>query len=291
MSVSHFLLKRLIKLYPAYLLSLATMAWAVETNLQVFFGEGKLLADLLLVQSWFTSHWFYFSGNSPAWFLSSLLFCYAAFPLALELLHKNPSLSGRLLLAATPLYIVAVILVPERLEHWFIYIFPPMQFPAFLLGMLLARWVELGEGRLKHPHLLLAIILESAALYAWRHIDPRFSLASYWWLPSLMTIWAIYGASRTGGLGNAILSWKPFVAFGNLSFTFFLLHFPWMHLTRRWMRENAIELPLGVEFLLAAISLTIISAMVTKCLERPSVRTLDTLLARRVSTVVARRQG
>ena len=56
-------------------------------------------------------------------------------------------------------------------------------------------------------------------------VTPRLTLASYWWIPSALTIMVFALHEKTGGgIVSKILTWKPLVTFGYVSFSFYMLH-------------------------------------------------------------------
>ena len=71
-----FLWNRLKKLYPLHLLCLLFYLLVSRAPL-----DGKVLMNVLLLQSWIPNMDYYFACNSVSWFLSTLMFCYVLFPL------------------------------------------------------------------------------------------------------------------------------------------------------------------------------------------------------------------
>lgn len=130
-----FLFKRVTRIYPLHLLCLLIFVVLNIANLDLM-DYLKLIPNLLLLQSWFPSTSFYFSGNAVSWCLSDLLFFYCLFPYLYRffdrLRYRNLMYLGFLLII---LYIVIMLILPEKLIHPILYISPVFRLYDFILGI------------------------------------------------------------------------------------------------------------------------------------------------------------
>lgn len=207
---SHFIRRRLRKLYPLHLLCLLACVLVSHLPLNL-----KVLLNLLLLQSWVPDADWYFSCNSVSWFLSSLMFCYLLFPLAYRHLSKYLSLA----IAAT--YVAVYLLTPYERVNAVLYVFPAVRFVDFYLGMLLCRWYEqkaqpaLGWAE----PLLVVVLLLSLAVYP--YVDAKFRNAPLYWLVLIPFI--LVFVQQQGSVSRWLRS-KPMLFLGSISLPVFLTH-------------------------------------------------------------------
>ena len=134
-----FIKKQLSKFYPLHVLLFLIMI-VLDARLGRFFSWDKLVANLLLLQSWVPSDDFYFVGNGLSWFLSDLIFFYIVFPMTFVML-MSASLR-RLMVGAIVilvLYASLAISIPESLINPLLYAAPWTRLLDFFLGILLFR--------------------------------------------------------------------------------------------------------------------------------------------------------
>lgn len=276
LSPGQFMLKRLARIYPLYLLTLMGMC------LLYWPGTGPVAADLLLLQSWVPETAYYFSGNGPAWFLSTLMFGYMMFVPLLRLRRLNPKVADMVLIAVLALYlgVVGCGVIPADRELDLIYVFPPMQLPVFAIGVFLGcRCVERQSATLGGRWVVAAFLLTAGAIYAWRFVPGRFALCSYWWIPSAVLITAVYLNDTATGMVRKMLGWGPLVRFGDISFSFYIIHWPWLVVSRIAAAKAGLDIPLGVEFAVQLVVITLLSWGVARWFERPVVAWLDGMIA------------
>lgn len=274
-STGRFMANRISRFYPLYFVTLAAMLVLTKFGIPPL----PLVCDILLIQSWVPDPTYYFSGNAPAWFLSSILFSYLLFLPALRLMaHRRPY--GILCAVILSVYIAALTAIPGQLATALVYIFPPMQFPPFLIGMTLGTYYATNDKSTKHHTQLkaiTAIALWIAAIWAWRYIPEKAALGIWWWMPTALLIMSLCKIDGTGTLLDKTLSSKWPVALGNVSFSFYILHIPYIFATRIIMNKLSISMPLGLEFIISAATLALISAIVSHGFERPAARFIMSL--------------
>lgn len=197
---------KLAKFYPLHLATLAVAAamtgvtWAIVPN-------------LLLVQSWVPVREVFFGYNGTSWFLSDIVFMVLITPWLLKV-------RGRWLLAALAVYAAMLSTVPERWSGWVFYICPLTRTIDFMIGIVLYRLCgRLGRGSTLWEIVAVAVVAAAVALFA--AVGRPINDAALWWLPVGLCI-AVF--AMQGGILSRVLSWRPLVWFGRLSFSFFLLH-------------------------------------------------------------------
>lgn len=252
-----FLVARLARLYPTYLLALLVALPFFVRLLHLEHGDGAVRAGLtiaptvlLMVQAWVPLGPVTRSWNTPAWSLSVELFLYLAF---LPLVAVVRRMQARALaLAATALAALAFAawvglpaVLPARgmllgIEGPFAWRLSPLvHLPTFALGAVLGRLFLLvrdrqGAARAAGP---LSVVV-TLALLAIVALAPADRWHSGWegTLPGLFGVLILAVAWDRGPL--AWLATRPAVmALGEASYALYLLHAPvWAWLQVAWTR-------------------------------------------------------
>lgn len=218
----------------------------------------------LMLQSWIPDEDVYFGLNGPAWFVSDIMVCHALFLPLLRLRMKRPQIFRMALIAGVVGYVVALWVIPVGSELYWIYVFPPMQVPSFVMGMLLWPLANRFRGMVFSPQAANAIVMGSVvivvvALLGYDQIPMSLRLSAYWWVPTSMLIVALTATDGCRCATMAVLHWKLLVELGNAAYGFFILHVPWIVGTRLVMRHFHVDLPLGVELPVGILMLAMIS--------------------------------
>ncbi len=211
-SHKNFLKRRLAKFYPLHLFCLLVFLVVSHATLDL-----KVLLNVLLLQSWIPDPNYYFSCNSVAWFLSSLMFSYMLFPLA----YRFASAGGLIIVLIA--YLVLCLWVPYHWVNAILYVHPVVRFVDFYIGVVLYRmcmqrdrylpassWVE-GE--------LLLLLLILLAVYP--YTDAKVRNAPLYWIvivPMLLVFVQQKGVVSKL-LGTTAMKWL-----GTLSMSVFLTH-------------------------------------------------------------------
>lgn len=285
LSAGRFMLSRLVKIYPLYLL-----CWALAVAFLPYRGSREGVAlSLVMLQSWVPEAEVYFAGNGVSWFISDLMFSYLMF-IPLMMLSRRPAYG----LTAAGLYFTAyfcaVMMIPERLVHGIVYINPLMQLSSFIIGMVLSRvYCHLRAsdcfGRFRPGHVTLieavAIAAVTVAMWGYGGIPQRFSFGSYWWLPVGLAILVFALTDGRGGLAGSLLNQRPLLKLGEISFSFYLLHYLFI---RAWrasadcLGAAVADMPLILQALIVVAVLSLVSAAVSRYFEVPGGRWLRKLL-------------
>lgn len=277
-----FISKRLIRIYPLYLLGQLSMFALLKFDI----GPAKALADLLMIQSWIPSADYYFSGNAPSWFVSDLIFCYLLFLPTIKLFsEKRRATTTAAIALGLSAYFICIIFLPENLVHPIIYIFPPMQFPAFALGILCAQIIGTTRHVTKSPIAgniltLSSIVLLILQIYLYPAVSPRLTLSSYWWPAAFALIFMLTRYDKTKCVVTTVLHTPLLVKLGDISYALYIFHLPFLYVWRHCLQHFGIELPIGWDFALAGITLTGISYLIHRLCEIPATKALDSLAAR-----------
>jgi peptidoglycan/LPS O-acetylase OafA/YrhL len=229
-----FVRRRLAKIYPNHVVTWAVAAVLIATAGQTV-TAGKLLPNLLLVQSWVPGYNLDASANGVSWSLACELFFYLCFPVLLPLLRKIGTGRLRTWIAAN---IAGVILMPvaARLlpdsprhpalpvatyQHWFVYVFPGARLLEFTLGILLALAVQRNLlDFVRRRYAFAALLLGTPVALK---VSFLFSVAAALIIP--MALFVVAYANRDVGERSTVLS-RPFLVWlGGISFAFYLVHY------------------------------------------------------------------
>ncbi|MDE6268528.1 MAG: acyltransferase [Muribaculaceae bacterium] len=270
---ARFVTGRFRRVAPMYYVAmlLMVMIFKFHPSLRATVWQGVML------QSWVTDENVYFGLNGPAWFISDIMLCYAMFLPLLILRAKMPKIFRGVLFAWLVGYIVTLWAVPAGSELYWIYVFPPMQVPSFVLGMLLWSVANRLRGmafssRMSNLILAGSVGIVVAALLGYRMIPMCLRLSAYWWVPTSLLIVALTITDSTRCVATSLLHWKPIVVLGNASYIFFILHVPWIMGTRVVMRYLGVELPLEVELPVSILLLAVISVGIQRWMKRLKMR-------------------
>lgn len=233
-----FMKRRFLRIYPFHLIGFVAAVVLVLPR----YGQSTLpiyLSNLLLVQSWIPVKMFFFSVDAPSWYLSDILFCYLLFPLIVRLLSRLSRIRNiGFFCVLIIIYFSVLIILPESLCLPLLYINPLFRLLDFIIGILLWRIVrnyQQNESYIKLPGRLPVSALQFLvtafyifSIFAYYTVPARFGYASYWWIPTvlLIIICTIRGSEK--GLGYKLLANRLFVAFGDISFAFYVLHYPFI---------------------------------------------------------------
>lgn len=217
-----FLRNRLAKFYPLHLVLTLAMIY--------FYGiNWKLWANVFLVQSWYTEMDVWFSYNGTSWFVASLAFCYLFYALFSYWSHRlKPAVSlailGGIIVALTTFYFF----LPSDVAVWFYYVFPPARLVPFGLGIVLARLckddvMQGSASRWGWTALVMLVVVVTIILWPQTEVIPRvYFLSLVWYVPLAVLIVALCKAEQKGSLVTRVLSWKPLVWLGDISFEIYM---------------------------------------------------------------------
>ena len=208
---SHYLTRRLYRIYPLHLLCLALFLLLFRPDI-----DSRLLLNALLLQSWIPEPAYYFSYNAVSWFLSSLLPCYLLFPLACRY-------GNRLVLAVVLVCcLTAYWLVPYDKVNALLYVSPWMRFVDFFLGIMLFKLYH-NRPNIALPVWteLLIVVLLVMTLWLHPYVDAKWRNAPLYWFVLLPLIFVF---ARQSGPVSRLLQHRWLQWLASLSMPIFLLH-------------------------------------------------------------------
>lgn len=226
----NFVHRRARRIYPLHLVVWA-MFMAIYLAFSIPFNPVTVTLNALLLQAWVPVRDIYLSVNKPIWFLSSLMFCYACFPLLRWLQHRVRLRWQVLAIAVvTPLlWWGYTFLTSGQLDYT--YFFPPLRLMDFALGMVLARVFQILPADGSQSVASRTIVEVSAVLIVlmvWGVTRITAMLATWedalvWWLPISMLIITLAAHNGREGWVARALSWRPLVWLGEISLEVYVL--------------------------------------------------------------------
>ena len=283
--------RRVVKIYPGHVI-----VWGATLLLLFFAGPltllgswetttpGPAIANLFLVQDWTPQMQYVFSVYGVNWSVSVEVLFYLALPLLIRPIlriadHRLWYWFGAcvLLIAAIPTathFFLAGPHAPGQNMSWYqIYFtdfFPLSRMPEFLLGVFLARIMQMQRW----PRLnLWWASLISAALCASIYVLPDTFRISGVLTIGLCLIVAGIAARDLAGRRSWLTS-KPMVLLGNASYSAYLVHFPMLALTRHLVGDTK-QFGVGTGVLIV-VSLFVVNQMMAVAMfvwvERPLMR-------------------
>ena len=238
-----FLLKRIARIYPAYLVGLL-LCTGVSHYLQDFPAPFPLVVslDVTMLQSYVPSLALLWYGCG-AWSVSTEFFFYLLFPFLLPLLLRVPNkalpaLLGLVVVASTVpgLYAARPL---TALPFAATYVFPPCRFPEFVSGVLLGLLVlrrnfQVSEGA-------TALVLIGTALYLAKFAPfiPRYTGHNFVVVPAILVVISLAARFEHTRcfqwLGSSAMQYM-----GRISYSFYLVQLPIMLLLDGLMAQKAI---------------------------------------------------
>ena len=289
-----FIQKQLSKFYPLHVLLFFIMI-ILDVRLGFFYSWDKLVANLLLLQSWVPSDDFYFVGNGLSWFLSDLLFFYLVFPTAFRLLMNvsmRRLLTGSVLILL--LYAGLATSIPGTLINPLLYAAPWTRLLDFSIGILLFRIYASAIGMSFHNWLfrqpsaavtlmeLTLVLAVVTSFFIYEHASLRFRCAALFWLILPAVIYFFSASDKQTGVVTQMLHTLPMQWLGGISLEIYLTHYVLI----RFLNSGLTYLGVGNEDrlsplpLLLTISLIILVAYLTK---RYFVVPFSSLLVKRIN--------
>lgn len=188
---------------------------------------------------------------------------------------------------AVTAYVACVRFVSPELTLGIVYVSPATRVFDFIIGVLLWQFhsaVSKGAGTTSIARTvaeLLAISIITVAVFFYKDIPACWSLSSYWWIPVCMIILSFCSSIPTnGGYINRILNFSPMIAFGNISFTFYMIHVPFIRTSHIILDKAGIVIPAIPEMLLILAIGIVAAYFCHRILEKPISSFLSRSLAK-----------
>lgn len=286
-SYCSFIKRRLAKIYPLHILCFIgayILSFSMEHNPEIWF------ANLLLLQSWSPNPDIHFSANSVSWFLSVMVFCYLLFPIIIRFVNQSSRDFFIISCILFIVYFVGIQFVPSGMFNNIIYINPLLRLPDFILGIIL--WQIIGS-RIKsdsHEKLktnfiaksvieLLVVLLFVITLMVYSCISQRYGVVSLWWpvTAAIIVVFSLFDVS--GGILTRLLQTRLLLFFGNISFSFYMVHFLVINTTRRLLTIIDFDMSTAAFVLLAFTFSVAFSYIISRYFEKPFTNRLYALLS------------
>ena len=234
--IGRFYLARFARLWPVHIFTLGLAMFllpSLGTGAMTENGLKLLFANIFLLQSWVPKNGFVFSFNGVSWSISTEMFFYAAFPIAL--LCRRIYLLAALAFAVSLAVVTYIHITGAPLGmtspgswtwHHIMLHFPPMRLFEFLTGMATAR-LFLARGSISYDTTWLecgaiAAVIGSVALMG-------FITGAYgaWFSQTgsfLAFAFLIYVLAAGNGVIRRSLEHPILIRLGEISFATYMVH-------------------------------------------------------------------
>jgi peptidoglycan/LPS O-acetylase OafA/YrhL len=259
-SKREFIIARIARIYPLHVLTFLlafplALRSAIKNEDVILWLQSFL--NLALLQSFVPIKEYYFSFNDLSWSVSNELFFYLMFPVLIVFFTKiKRKITLMVSLLIICVYFISVNIIPEQYHHALFYISPLVRILDFIIGIgLFYIWeYMLSIKSEEHKKKYLATIIEVLSICILvmmialsKDIPQVYRYASYYWMPIAMIILCFALSGKLGGgIISRILSIKPLVIAGEISFGFYMFHSLIIRIVKK-----IITLPIALEFLIA----------------------------------------
>jgi peptidoglycan/LPS O-acetylase OafA/YrhL len=231
-----FIVARVARIYPLHII---TFLFVLFLMVRGTFTSGtilpwkEILFNLTLLQSFVPVKSIYFSFNAVSWSISNELFFYIMFPVIINCICRW---NGKTILAVCLLlltaYFIAIIFIPEPYHHALFYINPFIRIIDFLIGIgLFCLWEyisnlnKVNAFKVSKKIVTLMEVGSVCLLILFvclsKNIPQTYRYASFYWIPMSIIILCF---AQPRGWVSALLSWKPLIIAGEVSFGFYMIH-------------------------------------------------------------------
>lgn len=265
-----FLARQLLKFYPLHLLTFLAMV-ALDARLGTVYSWPKLVANVLLLQSWVPSDDFFFVANGSSWFLSDLMFFYAVFSVLFLWLTTAPVRRllgvGAVVLAG---YVALAVAIPSDRVNAVLYASPVTRLLDFSLGILVCRvyasaaadgvgrWLSaLPAARVSALEAVL-VLWVAGAFFVYEWSAPGFRCAALFWLVSPVVLLGFVLTDPLGGVVTRVLHHRAMLFLGSISFEIYLTHWLTLRVLYSVMQTGGLGEPYRLQLPCVAVSVVAI---------------------------------
>ncbi|WP_295762371.1 acyltransferase [Undibacterium sp.] len=231
-----YLVNRFARIYPIYAFTaIATLPWigitfvsTSNTDIATGIGQGILLifANIFIIQAWFPQ-FFSFWNDGASWSISVEVFCYIILPFASTLLEQ---LTIRQLCAVAFICILfsalpglSAALFPSPAVSIF-YSLPIFRLPEFILGVCTCLAAKEGLGN-RYGTFSQLVVLAVIFIYL-GFAGPALPIyVGHNWIVAPSIAFIILSLSNSRGFISLILSSKPLLWLGKISYCIYSLQF------------------------------------------------------------------
>jgi peptidoglycan/LPS O-acetylase OafA/YrhL len=234
---------RIARIFPVYLIGLLIIL-PFKYYINPISHNTSLFLSVTFLQSWVSPY--ALSFNSPGWSVSVEMFFYATFPMILFLIKKiKPKPDNFILFSifvwAFTQYILINLLNSKFYQgflttsHDLIYYFPLSHFCSFLIGISVAYFFINSNFQKSLSNVKASIFLNIVVLFLLYfcitkepflkdYFKLNLPFGSSFYAPVFALVILVIAASKN--IITKILSIKPFIFLGNISFSIYILHSP-----------------------------------------------------------------
>lgn len=264
-TVGDFYLRRFAKIYPTHCL---TWAIAFIIGAMSIYQYELWASNLFLLNTWVDDVHYFFVGNRPSWSLCIEAMFYLSFPFLFRIMKAIPEkfdLLGLTVVTAASLLVQTYIYIwvepnqmmkafPISQQHfWVSYIFPPSRIFEFLAGMFAARLLMNGRALVltKTASLALLAVAYIGAMY----LPYQFSMSVVFIIPVCLLIISMAGDDLKKR--NTLLNTKTSVWLGEISYSFYMVHFLVLFYFLNLTAGRKFNLPEGIALIAVALVLSV----------------------------------
>lgn len=283
-SLREYYAKRIARIIPVYLIALS-----LSVGLDIAQGQLEpvaLVLNIFLMQSWFPTY--PLSINTPAWFLSDLMFFYISFPFILALLKKYFRDPKRVLLSGIVFWLITQTVLALLLNtsfykgypspsHDFIFYFPPSHLCSFILGMCVGYFLvnKKDPFPMTYAKSVYFILLIIAALVIAMEYQSEYDEVMMLKLPFDASFYAplflllIVAFCMSNNRITALLSLKPFIYLGKISFSVYIMQSPVSRILSLYVRRHTYYLSDDAFILIYIFVLIVVGMILLHTIEHP----------------------
>lgn len=231
-SVKRFYLRRLRRIFPLHWIALSAMIVVDLALMHKFHYGWDLPLHVLLLQSWVPNEAVFYNYSIHSWFLSALLFAVLVTPLLLKFFNRvGMKVAWGIVLTACVAVAVINLVVNDQ-WHSYLYVCPATRLVDYALGMLLGAALRerimpsnVSAARATFNELMPLFVL---AVFVAMHasggaLTGRLEISVLWWLPVSMLLVMSTILNNQEGLAGKVLTIKPLLWLGRLSFEIYIL--------------------------------------------------------------------
>ena len=276
-----FYLRRFAKIYPTHFLTwfVAMMIGAVRV-----YQYKLLFSNLFLLNTWVDDVHYFFVGNRPSWSLCIEAMFYLSFPFLYKVMKKIPEkydIHGLIivtlasLLVQTSIYfwvepnhLMGAFPISQR-HFWVSYIFPPSRIFEFLAGMFAARLLINGQAWVLTKTVSMALLLLTYIVSM--YLPYQFSMSVVFIIPVCLLITSMAGDDLRNR--NTVLNTKTSVWLGEISYSFYMVHFLVLFYFLNLTAGRKFDLLQGMALIAVALVLSVsLASFIYKYVEVPMMK-------------------
>ncbi|MFV9686828.1 acyltransferase family protein [Pantoea sp. KXB45] len=260
-----FYLRRFAKIYPTHCLTLIIAFIFGAVSLYQY----KLwFSNLFLLNTWIDDVHYFFVGNRPSWSLCIEAMFYLSFPFLFRVMKAIPEkfdVQGLIIVTLASLLVQTGIYYGVESNHlmgafpisqrhfWVSYIFPPSRIFEFVAGMFAARLLINGRALIlpKTASMTLLLITYIGSMF----LPYQFSMSVVFIIPVCLLIISMAGDDLKNR--NTLLNSKLSVWLGEISYSFYMVHFLVLFYFLNLTAGKKFDLFQGVSLIAVALILSV----------------------------------